>query len=442
MKSRKGEEDWVIHVGRERYRRRSGSSPRRFKRADNSQRNYRLRSRTGVYAALSYHEFRQMSSGQTEAHLRYLKRNATGLVLPGHATETGNCTLDSFKLRLKGEKRIYKLILSPSEGASLSPTQLHHLVWLTMCKLAQFSGWDRLGQMLQWCAILHKNSAYPHYHVLIHGLTSDGEETWIRKNIGKNIRDLARASQDTVYGATHVPFFVTRERMAAGKLRFDWQTEQLDTYLQNQAVGRSWELALISAPIARRPALQARMSLLVKAGIYSEIGGAIHYHPLGKAMVDKQLALARKRLKKVPLLFSTESDLQVSSAVGANYEGVITGFGIDEDSSRTWAVFESLKRPAFVVDVEHDKMEPLIKAYCNASLVHLSGNRLKPRRGVPIVRAKKIGASGAIVEFLENLSWKNGELATFPWQEMRVPNNPEKEKTIVLINEDKPVPER
>ncbi len=111
------------------------------------------------------------SSGHWYAHGSYMERE-TAAGKQGGFTATENevgiaSTLQDWQAA--GDERIFKIIISPENGARLDMESYTRQVMDMVQK-------DRPDGQLQWVAAVHTNTDHPHVHVAIRGVTMNGRE--------------------------------------------------------------------------------------------------------------------------------------------------------------------------------------------------------------------------------------------------------------------------
>jgi type IV secretory pathway VirD2 relaxase len=119
------------------------------------------------------------------AHGVYIQREAAisgkdALFTESGATDDIAGTLAGWQKA--GDKRLFRLIISPEMGARLD---MKTLTKETMQKLEK-----ELGTKLEWVAAVHTNTDHPHVHVALRGVTDSGQELKIPKQtIRTSIRE-------------------------------------------------------------------------------------------------------------------------------------------------------------------------------------------------------------------------------------------------------------
>jgi len=123
------------------------------------------------------------------AHLRYLQRDGvTRDDAPGRLFDAAEDHVDAraFGDRCDGDRHHFRFIVSPEDGADLQ-----NLKAFTR-DLMRAAETD-LGTGLEWVAVEHWNTAHPHVHVVVRGVTDRGDDLVISRDyIAQGLR--ARAS--------------------------------------------------------------------------------------------------------------------------------------------------------------------------------------------------------------------------------------------------------
>lgn len=122
------------------------------------------------------------SAPKTAQHWRshgvYIQREAAvanGEALFGNdgvETDTAR-TLDDWQKA--GDKRLFRLIISPENGSNLD---MRRLTEDTMRRLEK-----QLDAKLEWTAAVHTNTDHPHVHVALRGVTQEGKQLVIPKDV-------------------------------------------------------------------------------------------------------------------------------------------------------------------------------------------------------------------------------------------------------------------
>ena len=112
-----------------------------------------------------------VSAKAVDAHLRYLERD--GVTKDGAKGQVYSAERDvedgrAFLERGRDDRHQFRFIVSAEEGVELSDLRT------TTRDLMQQMEAD-LGTKLDWIAVDHHNTGYPHTHILLRGLTEDGK---------------------------------------------------------------------------------------------------------------------------------------------------------------------------------------------------------------------------------------------------------------------------
>lgn len=138
------------------------------------------------------------SSAKTAAHIRYIMREGAGI--DGEKPTLFDDTGVTFKTAaaysknrfLKGEKRIFKFVISPEKTAmDLSAFTQRVMRGIEI----------KQGQKLNWAAAVHGNTANPHVHVVVRGIDKNGAEVRLKKELIRNgIRNICKEDIALNYG--------------------------------------------------------------------------------------------------------------------------------------------------------------------------------------------------------------------------------------------------
>lgn len=134
------------------------------------------------------------------AHLRYIMREGAGI--DGQKPELFNDEKTYVKAghysynkanHLKGEKRVFKFVISPEAGEIMD---LKSFTKRVMKGLE-----DLQGQTLNWVAAVHGNTAQPHVHVVVRGIDKNGKNVVLKKEIIRSqFRELCKKDISLNYG--------------------------------------------------------------------------------------------------------------------------------------------------------------------------------------------------------------------------------------------------
>jgi type IV secretory pathway VirD2 relaxase len=112
-----------------------------------------------------------VSAKAVDAHLRYLQRD--GVTRDGEKGQVYSAERDvaddrAFLDRGREDRHQFRIIVSAEEGAELSD-----LRQTTRDLMRQMEA--DLGTRLDWIAVDHHNTGYPHTHIIVRGVTDDGK---------------------------------------------------------------------------------------------------------------------------------------------------------------------------------------------------------------------------------------------------------------------------
>jgi type IV secretory pathway VirD2 relaxase len=112
-----------------------------------------------------------VSAKAVDAHLRYLQRD--GVTKDGEKGQVYSAERDledgrAFVERGRGDRHQFRFIVSAEDGVELSDPRA-----ATRDLLKQME--TDLGTRLDWIAVDHHNTGYPHTHIIVRGVTDDGK---------------------------------------------------------------------------------------------------------------------------------------------------------------------------------------------------------------------------------------------------------------------------
>ena len=224
--------------------------------AAKSARSFNANQRCAVRVSYSPNKTR----GQWRAHGRYLERDsATGDNKPFAADETATGLEEKLaEWQSAGDRRLFKLILSPEFGHRLD---LQQLTQDFMQGIEQ-----RTGTKLEWTAVVHNNTEHPHVHVALRGVAGGQEFRLDRELIRNGMREHAERLCTLALGYRTEQDVLEARRKEVGFTR----ATSLDRQIQKRAVPVSATEAKISITPSDREFVQllaCRMAALTKMGL-------------------------------------------------------------------------------------------------------------------------------------------------------------------------------
>ena len=130
--------------------------------------------------------------------------------------------------RPAGDERVFKLILSPEFGERLD------LPRLTREVMSQME--IDLSRKLEWCAVVHTNTAHPHVHVALRGVSERQALRLPRAYIKSGIRDAAENLCTVQLGYRTEMDAISAERREVSEQRFT----SLDRVILRAAKDIAW----------------------------------------------------------------------------------------------------------------------------------------------------------------------------------------------------------
>jgi hypothetical protein len=212
--------------------------------------------------------------GQWKAHGHYLTREV--------ATQRGDSKCAGFDCQedrvdiaerlaawqAAGDERLFKIIISPEFGERVDLPQL------TRDLLERME--DQVGH-LEWVAVAHFNTEYPHVHVALRGINERGEALRLpRPFIQFGIRQIAEELLTEQLGYRTERDALTAQRREVGQIRFT----SLDRMIQRQQRGETGDFYVRAKALGffepsftrtRQILLQARLSRLTEIGLAKEV---------------------------------------------------------------------------------------------------------------------------------------------------------------------------
>jgi type IV secretory pathway VirD2 relaxase len=215
------------------------------------------------------------------AHLRYLQRDGTtreGERGTLYGRESDSLELKEFHARGASDRHQFRFIVSPEDGQ-----QYDDLKPLTR-RLMQCMEED-LGTGLDWVAVDHFNTFYPHSHIIVRGRDERGKDLIIARDyLTRGIRERAIELVDLDLGPR-------TEREVAASLRIEVEQERLTSI--DQALLKSADADHVVARHASDPFEQSlragRLAKLERLGFAEPVGA-------GRYRLDPELADTLRKL--------------------------------------------------------------------------------------------------------------------------------------------------
>jgi type IV secretory pathway VirD2 relaxase len=198
--------------------------------------------------------------GQWRAHGRYLERESAGGAEAGfdaHMTGVGIST----RLRewqVSKEELLWKLIISPEFGDRVD---LERLTRDLMLRIE-----EDLGGPVEWVAVVHRNTQYPHAHVALRGVMAEGRTLRLSRDyVKRGVREIAEEMCTRQIGFRTTLDAADAERREISEMRFT----SLDRAIIRNA--RNSESGLIVANVPEHHLL-ARLITLWRMGVAENTG--------------------------------------------------------------------------------------------------------------------------------------------------------------------------
>lgn len=181
---------------------RDGSVSTRSRRVAVKARVVKLNPQRGGARGLQF-----VSAKAVDAHLRYLQRD--GVTKDGEKGQVYSANRDvedarEFVERGREDRHQFRFIVSAEDGAELSDPRT-----TTRDLMRQMEA--DLGTGLDWIAVDHHNTGYPHTHIIVRGMTDDGKTLniagdyiayGVRERAGEVVtRELGRQTEQEVVGS-------------------------------------------------------------------------------------------------------------------------------------------------------------------------------------------------------------------------------------------------
>jgi len=208
------------------------------------------------------------TAGQWKAHGRYLSRESAT-----HKATQRQAGFDERHDKLDlahrldewqqaGDRRLWKIILSPEFGDKLDMQQLARGV---MARLQA-----DLGAGVEWMAVAHYNTGHPHVHVVMRGIDLQGREIRLAREFVKHgIRDIAENWCTEVLGHRTRTQALEAQRREVGEARYT----SLDRIIARADAGiaEGTYFPITCPDGARTQLVVARLAALEEMGLASRV---------------------------------------------------------------------------------------------------------------------------------------------------------------------------
>jgi len=354
---------------------------------------------------------RQSSGGAPLGlHVNYLQREGVDREnQPGRLFDDKGEEVDGrgFTERCAGDRHHFRFIISPEDAAELAD-----LKGFTRDLIGQAEA--DLGTHLDWVAVDHWNTAHPHVHVLVRGMTAGGRDLVISRDyISAGLR--ARASQ-----LVTLELGPRTDRQIRRSLGAEIEAERwtrLDRALARDAAGAGGVVDLRPGLADRADDL--RRLKLARLGKLERLGLAA---PAGRgrwrlsAQAEPTLHALARRGDIIARIHRSLADGQVERAAerwrleaegeGPSIVGRLMGRGLDDElKGSAWIVVDGIEGRT------HHLSLPSLEAASDTSLVAIvEARRLDGRKGRTLVLAVRSDLSLDRQVAAEGATWLDRQL--------------------------------
>ena len=219
------------------------------------------------------------TGGQWKAHGRYIARESAGGTVLGQLLTSGVDTKDLplepakelARWQAEGDPRLWKLIVSPEFGERLDLDRLTRYLMAQMEK--------DLGTKLEWLAVKHFNTEYPHVHIALRGIREDKTALDLpRDYVRHGVRAVAEDLCTRQLGHRNQLDLIESERREIKAQRFTSLDRAINrAHTDELATGSSAEHFVIrrsaeNAGRAREQHIDARLLVLQQMGLAEPAG--------------------------------------------------------------------------------------------------------------------------------------------------------------------------
>lgn len=377
-----------------------------------SRRQVKVRS-AGCVASVRHVKMGKTGLAALRRHLQYLEREAALERSLTNRPVYSNCELENFRHSLPGEKRIFKLLISPEGIFHLDPYIYIHTL---MAKILGSGGFQLEGIDCDWMAVLHTNTRTPHYHIVVRGLDYSGHDVWFARNkVIKNLRFVAAEVQDICMDRRKLASDDREEISAASRLeRLPKRAKVcLDDYIFGRPDGIDYPTALGQIPVTRHHAFHARLTTFEDAGLL-KLDGSGHIFQVQDSLktLERMRRIARDIRSRGNIVYCNPDLVTFIKKRGSTAFGLVTS--INQISSREghYCVLETTKNIPVLVAVADDKVDRLYQLASRGTVFILNGGELTPLGRDPVAMLDGLHSRGPVVDAIRTRKTGNVGLTT------------------------------
>lgn len=314
-------------------------------------------------------------SGAFGAHLKYIERDGVGRQSErGQLYDRSNDAADgdAFRERSADDKRQFRLVISPEDGSIFNDLKEN-----TRSLMARVE--SDLDRSLDWIAVDHFNTGYPHTHVVIRGKALDGRDLVIARDYLMEGLRLRASELATEHLGPRRDLDILRSRSAeVGKDRFT----SIDRELAARAIDGPVRLPIQTtsrarfddALVLRRLRHLETLGLAIRDGV-----GRWRFQP-GWEESLRSLGRRDDIVRTMAAAFGERSRPRAfeifAQSVGKTIVGRIAGHGlVDETRDDRFALIDATDGKTWYVELGVDEILPP-----KGVVIEVSPSRREPRQ--------------------------------------------------------------
>ena len=294
--------------------------------------------------------------GQWGAHGRYLERESASGREAGFDAQAAGVEV-STRLRewqASRDELLWKVIISPEFGDRVNLERLTRDVMLRVE--------EDVGGPVEWVAVVHRNTQYPHTHVALRGATVDGKTLRLNRDyIKRGVREIAEELCTRQIGFRTALEAADAERQEIEQTRFTSLDRTILRYAQTTESGLVFTQ---QAAKSRTPDhnLSARLITLSRMGLAENAGkGSWRLRPnIEQVLRAMQRSADRQKTLAVHGELVSDQRLQVEVANWqklTSVEGRVLVHGEEEQSGKSYLMLEATVGRVFYITYTREMEE-------------------------------------------------------------------------------------
>lgn len=351
-----------------------------------------------------------------KAHMRYLQRD--GVTREGergqlYAAETDHADGKTFIERAKGDRHQFRFIVAPEDGLEYDDLK-------PLTRRLMFQMEEDLGTHLDWMAVDHFNTGYPHTHILVRGKDDRGNDLIIARDY------ISHGIRERVAELVRLDLGPRSNGEIEERLRAEVTSERL-TSLDRQLLRMEDEGSRIISPRGRTPFWQTLLTGRLKH--LERLGLAEEQHP-GWCLADGLEETLRRMGERGDIIKTMHREMTAQNIARSPADYVIydptdpntkpiTGRVVvrdlsDELNDRHYLIVDGVDGCVHYIDIGRGEATERTP---QGSIVHVSPKGVEPRQVDRTVAAIAEVNGG---RYNEDLHLKHDPRATEPYVETHI----------------------